>query len=223
MLLVQRPVAEQPVDPAPLVLHLAHHLAEAAVLDADQVVARHPHAVVHDLAEVAVAGHVGDGGDGHAGGAEVDDQLGQPGVRWRVGIGAGDEVAPVGVDRPARPDLRPRHDPVVAVALGPGADRGHVAAGVGLAHPDRPGRRAGDDVGQEAPALLRRAVLQERRADLAVGEPRRRHRCAARDQRLEHDEPLERRCARRRPPRPARSCRSSPARPARARTAGTSR
>ena len=40
-----------------------------------------------------------------AGRVQVDDELGQPGVRRRVGIGAGDEVAPVGVGRAAGPDL----------------------------------------------------------------------------------------------------------------------
>ncbi len=185
---------------------------------ADQVGARHPHVGVDDLAEVPVAGHVGDGRDRRRPGVcRSTIELGQPGVGRRVGVGAGDEVAPVGVGRAARPDLGAVDDPVVAVALGPGADRRHVAAGVGLAHADRPGRRAGDDVGQEAPPLLRRcrtaaasARSGGRRTTTWPGRPAR---SAPRTRRTARA-----RCGRRRPPRPARSCRASPARPARART-----
>ena len=53
-----------------------------------------------------------------AGAVQVDDELGQPGVGRGVGVGAGDEVAPVGVGGPAGPDLGAVDDPVVAVAHG---------------------------------------------------------------------------------------------------------
>ena len=103
----------------------------------------------------------------------------------------GDEVAPVGRGGAGGPDLLAVDHPLVAVALGPGADAGHVRAGVGLAHADAPHRRAGDDPGQPAGPLLVGAELQQARAHLPVGEPGGGDRGADADQGLEHHEPLE--------------------------------
>ena len=49
-----------------------------------------------------------------------------------VGIGAGEQEDVVGVLRLGRPHLLAVDDPFVAVELGPGLERGEVAAGVGL-------------------------------------------------------------------------------------------
>jgi hypothetical protein len=190
---VEHPVGHQPVDPAPLVLELAHELPEAAVELADEVVARHAHPVEGDLAEVGVAGHVPDRADLDARRPHVDDELGQPAVARRRGVGAGDEVAPVGQRCARGPHLPAGHHPVVAVADGPGPQRGQVRPRVGLAHADAPHRRAGDDARQEPPPLLRGPELQHRRAHLAVGEPHGRDRSAVLDEGFVHHEAFERR------------------------------
>src|SRR5690606_10934958 len=117
---------------------------------ADQVLGRHPYVFEPDLAEVLAAGHVLDRDDRDAGGVHVDDQLGQALVRLGVGVGAADEVDQVGLGSAGVPDLLPVHHEVVAVALGPGADRGHVRAGVGLGHPYAPRRGAVQDLGEVA-------------------------------------------------------------------------
>jgi hypothetical protein len=153
------------------VLHLAHHLAEAAVELSDEVRRGHAHVLEEHLAEVAAAGHVRDGLDRDPGAAQVDHELGQPGVRRGVGIGAGDQVHVVGHRRARRPDLLAGDAEVVAVALGACADPGDVGPRVGLAHADRPHRRAVEDAGEVGPLLLRGAELQEGRTHLAVREP----------------------------------------------------
>ena len=50
-----------------------------------------------------------------------------------IRVGAGQQEAPVGEVGVARPDLVAGDDVLVAVALGPGAQRREVGAGVGLA------------------------------------------------------------------------------------------
>ena len=50
----------------------------------------------------------------------------------RVGIGAADHEAPVGLVGQRGPHLLPGDDPLVAVPHRPGLDVGQVAAGVGL-------------------------------------------------------------------------------------------
>ena len=99
---VEALVGHEAVDAAALVLHLAHELAEAAVELADHVGGRDADVVEVDLAEVLVVGHVADGDDADAGRGHVDDELGQALVLGRVGVGAGDEVAPLGLRRRPR-------------------------------------------------------------------------------------------------------------------------
>ena len=82
---------------------------------------------------------------------------------------------------------------MVAVTVGPGAERRYIAPGVGLAHADAPLGGAGDDVGKEPVSLLVGAELQERRADLTVSEPCGGDGGALGDERLEHREALDRR------------------------------
>ncbi len=192
---VERAVGDQAVDAAPLVLQLPHRLLERRALDADQVGGRHPHVGVEDLAEVAVGRHVLDGPDLDAGRVHRDDDLADAGVRWALGRGPADQVAVVGHLAEAGPDLLAVDDEVVAVALGPGLQRGEVGAGLGLAHPDAPRGLAGQDAGEQLADLLGRAVGHQRRAHLPVGEPRRGEGRTGRDHLLGHDQPLDRRPA----------------------------
>src|SRR3546814_14018752 len=90
------------------------------------------HVLEGHLAEVVVAGHVHDRLDGDAGGVHVDDQLGHALVGAGIGVGAGDEVDPIGRLGAGVPDLLPVHHEVVAVTTCSGADGCHVGAGVGL-------------------------------------------------------------------------------------------
>ncbi len=197
--------------PAPLVLHLAHDLPEAAVELAHQVLRRHAHVLEAHLAEVVAARHVLDrAAIGDAGRAHVDDQLRQPLVLRGVGVGADDQVDPVGRRRPRVPDLLAVHHEVVAVALGAGADRRHVGSGVRLGHADAPRRGAVEDGREVGGLLLGGAELQQGRTHLAVGEPGGGHRGPLADERLEHQEPLE---GRLRPPPPTSTGQVMPSQP----------
>ncbi len=189
---VELPVAEQAVDPAALVLHLAHHLPEAAVQLTDQVGRRHVHVLEEHLAEVVAPGHVHDRHDRDPRRPHVDDQLRQPGMGRRVGVGAGDQVDPVGRRSTRVPDLLAVDHEVVAVAHGAGPDGRHVRSGVRLRHADAPCRRAVEDRREVGQLLLGGAELQEGGAHLAVREPGGGERRPGADERLEHHEPLER-------------------------------
>ena len=96
---IQAAIRSQPVDAAALVFHLAHDLTEAAVLLPDEVDARDPHVVEEDLAEVTVAGHVENGSHRDTGGRHIDDELREPSVLGRVGVGTSHEVTPVRMSR----------------------------------------------------------------------------------------------------------------------------
>ena len=130
-----------------------------------------------------------------AGRVHRHDDLADAGVRRALRRGAADQVAVVGDLAEAGPDLLAVDDEVVAVAHGAGLQRGEVGAGVGLAHPDAPRGLAGQDAGEELGRLLGRAVGDQRRAHLPVGEPRRGDRGAGRDHLLGDDQPLDRRPA----------------------------
>ena len=79
-------------------------------------------------------------------------------MRRGVRIGAGQQDAPVAAVGPGAPDLLAVHDVAVAVALGPGAQRGQVRPGVGLAEQLAPLLRAVEDAGQPPLLLLGRAA-----------------------------------------------------------------
>ena len=68
----------------------------------------------------------------------VDDEHADAGVLGGVGIGAHEAEAVVGVVGARGPHLLAVHDEAVPVELGPGAQAGQVAAGVGLAHAQAP-------------------------------------------------------------------------------------
>ena len=68
-----------------------------------------------------------------SGGLHVDEQDGDAAVLGRVGFGAREQEAPVGVGRSAGPQLGPVDDVVIAVEHGPGLERGQVRTAAGLA------------------------------------------------------------------------------------------
>ena len=92
--------------------------SQPAVLRAEQPLARHHHVVEEDLVELVRAGHGRDRSHGDAGRRHVEEEHADPRVLGRVGVGAGEQQAPVGGRvGVARPDLLPVHDEVVAVVV----------------------------------------------------------------------------------------------------------
>ena len=87
-----------------------------------------------------------------------------------VGIGAHGQPDVVGLVGAAGEDLGPVDDVLVAVAHGPGAQRGQVGAGFGLGVADGEVQLAGQDLGQEERLLLVGAVAHDRRADGVDGD-----------------------------------------------------
>ena len=136
----------------------------AVVLVADQVGDRHPDLVEEDLAEVALAVERPHRAHLDALAVHVEDEPRDALVLRRVGIGAHEQLAPVGDVRARAPDLLARHDVVVAVAHGPGAQRREVRAGRRLGEPLAPDVVAPQDPGQVEPALRLGALGDERRA-----------------------------------------------------------
>ena len=83
----------------------------------------------------------------------------------RVGIGAHEAEAPVGVVRARRPHLLPVDDELVADELGARAQAREVAPRVGLAHPEAPRDLGAQRREEELRLLLRGAVVLDRRSD----------------------------------------------------------
>jgi hypothetical protein len=185
-------VGHEAVDAAPLVLELAHDLAEAAVQLADEVLGRHLDVLEVHLVEVAVAGDVGDRHDRDARGVERHHELGHPLVGRGIRVGPADQVDVVGEVGARGPDLLAGHPERVALPHRLGADAGQVRPGVGLAHPDGPALGAVEDAGEVAVLLLGRAELDQRGTHLPVGEPGVGQRRAGRDELLGHEEPVDR-------------------------------
>ncbi len=193
--LVERTVRHEAIDAAPFVFELRHRLLERRSFDADQVGDRHPHVGEEHLAEVAVGGHVGDRPNVDARRVHRHDDLADPTVRRAVTARSADEVAVVGLRAEARPDLLPVDHELVALAAGARDERREVGAGVRFGHPDAPGGLAREDAGQELGLLVGRAVLDQRRPHLTIGEPDRGDRCPGRDQLLADDQPVDGRLA----------------------------
>ena len=82
-----------------------------------------------------------------------------------VGVGAHRQPDVVGQVGAAREDLGPVDDVLVAVAHGPGLQRGQVGARLGLGVADGEVDLAGQDAGEEERLLLLGAVAHDRRAD----------------------------------------------------------
>ena len=122
----------------PLVVELVGDEVPALVLAADQAGGRDPHVLVERVVDVVVAEelhrHHADAGRVHG-----DDEHGDPLVLGHVGIGPGGQPDVVGVAGQAGEDLGAVDDVLVAVAHGPGGQRGEVGARVGLGVADAEG------------------------------------------------------------------------------------
>ena len=128
---------------APLEGQRDHGDAPAVVLVADAVGHRDPHLVEEELGELGGPRDGAQRADLDAGRVHRHDQPGDAAVA--VLAGAHQQLAEVGHLGVRRPDLRARHHVVVAVADGPRAQRGQVAAGVGLAEALAPDLLAAQD------------------------------------------------------------------------------
>ena len=109
-----------------------------------------------DLVELGVAGHLAQRPDLDAGGVHVDHEVGEALVLLGLGIGAGEDHAEAGGVGQGRPDLLAVEDPLVAVALGPGRQAGHVGSGAGLGEQLAPDLLAGEQRAQVALLLALR-------------------------------------------------------------------
>ena len=158
-----------------LVADDGHGQRPAVARRADHVGGRHAGLVEDDLAEL-----LGDPVDHlqrpllDAGLVHRHREGGDALVLGHVVIGAGQHEAAVGVVGVARPDLVPGDDVLVAVAVGPGAQRGEVRAGVGLAEALAPPVAPVDDAGQEPLLDVVVAVLEDALDQVAEARPRRR-------------------------------------------------
>src|SRR4051794_35585352 len=83
----------------------------------------------------------------------------------RIGIGADETEDPVGVVGVGGPDLRPRDDEIVAVALGAGLQRGEIGAGVRLGVTLAPADLARRDLWQMLFLLGLITVLEQSRPE----------------------------------------------------------
>ncbi len=142
-----------------------------AVVDAaDDVVLGAAGVVEEHLAELGRAVGLGDAADLDAGLAHRHQQVRDALVLGRVGIGAGEQEAVVGVVATGGPHLLAVDDPLVAVEHRRRLQAGQVGAGVGLAEALAPAHLAAQDLGQELPLLLLGPPLQQRRPDERVAE-----------------------------------------------------
>ena len=111
-------------------VHQRGHGHPPALADvADAVGVGHPHLGQVDLVELGLAGHLAQRPHLDARRVHVEGEVGHALVLGRLGVGAGDEHAPVGEVGQRVPHLLPGDDPLVAVAHGPGGQAGQVGAG----------------------------------------------------------------------------------------------
>ena len=80
---------------------------------------------------------------------QVDKEVGEPLALRDVVVGASQKDRPVRKMGPRGPYLLAADDPLVAVTLGPGGQRGEVGAGPGLAEELAPDLLVADDGGKE--------------------------------------------------------------------------
>ena len=163
---------------APLEAEGGHRHLPAVVHAADDVVLRAAGVGEEDLVELRRPVGLDDGADLDALLVHRHEQVGDAGVLGRVGVGAGEQEAVVGVLGLGGPDLLAVDDPLVAVELGLALQAGEVGAGVGLGEALAPRRLALEDAGEELLLLLLGPPLQDRRADEGVAEEVAAHRGA---------------------------------------------
>ena len=138
----------------PAVADLPHHVGAAGAGTVEE-----------HLVELRGPGELGDRTDVDPGLVHGHEQVGEPLVTDRTGLGATDHEAPVGLVGEGGPHLLAGDHPLVPVQFGPGLDVGQVAPGVGLGVALAPQLGPGQDRGQEAGPLCGGAVLDEGRAD----------------------------------------------------------
>src|SRR5206468_5889614 len=147
----------------PAVVQLAHHVAE-----------RDPHAVVEDLAEVALAGEGGDGAYLDARRVHRADDPGDAAVAWRPGVGAHEELLELRHLCEAGPHLLPGDDERVALDNGARLEAREVGARVRFRKALAPDRLATQDARQMRRLLLLAAARDERRAGVVEPDEERR-------------------------------------------------
>ena len=100
----------------------------------------------------------------------VDEEVADASMLRRIGVGAGDEDAHIGVLRAGSPDLLAVHHIVVAIADGAGLEGSEVGAGAGFAEELAPGMLPGNDLREVVRLLLFGAVDHHRGAGPAVAD-----------------------------------------------------
>ena len=151
-------------EPGALV-HQRRDRHRPAVADAaDDVGVGDPRLLDEDLVELALAGDLDQRLGLHPGLLHVHQEVGEALVLGGVGVGAGDEHAPLGVLGEGRPDLLPGDDPFVAVLDRLRLQRGEVGARLRLGEALAPDLLGGEDRLQVALLLLVGAVGDHDRA-----------------------------------------------------------
>ena len=164
-------IAEQALNPAPLVIELGGDLIPAPVLLADQPLVGHLHIIKEHLVEVVLASDIDQRPHLNSGRLHVNHELADALVLWRVGIGAGHQIGVVGHMGKTGPDLLTAEREVIPLFDRLGAQRGQVGARTGLAHAQTEHDFAPGHAGQDGGFLLLAAVGQQRRSNLSVAEP----------------------------------------------------
>ena len=165
-----------------------HRHLPAVVLAAHHVGPRAARVGEEDLVEVGAAVDLLDRAHLDARLLHGHEQIGDPGVLRGVGIGPCEQEDVVGELRLRRPDLLSVDHPLVAVELGPGLERGQVAACVRLGEPLAPRDAAVENARDEPLLLLLGPPLKDGRPDQGVAEEVGAQRCLrSRELLVEHD------------------------------------
>src|SRR5262249_53961350 len=120
---------------------------------------------------LATTGHLFDAPCLDARLVHVDKEEADAAMRFRSGVGAGQQEALVRVVRTARPGLLSVQDPFAVAPLGPGAQTGEVAAGVGLAEALAEDELAAQDLLDVSRFLPVRSQRSQRRRQQRHAEP----------------------------------------------------
>ena len=130
-----------------------------AVADpADHVLVGDPGLLDEQLVELALAGDLDQWAHLHPLLLHVHQEVGEALVLGRVGVGAGDQHAPLGELRQCRPDLLPGDHPLVSVLDRLRLQRGQIGSRLGLGEPLAPDLLGAEDRLQVALLLLLGAV-----------------------------------------------------------------
>ena len=136
----------------------------AVPLAADQVLVGDVGALEEDLVELGLAGDLAQRANLHPVLLHVADEVGEALVLGRVGVGAGEQHAPLRLVRVGRPDLLPGDPPAAVLVHRLRLQRGEVGARLRLGEPLAPDLLRGEDRLEEALLLLLGAVGDDHRA-----------------------------------------------------------